>query len=114
MLKDFERFILHARKFLSKDPISEGENLLKQEFAYYKLSEKEKERILNMLKKKLMCYDEVVFAYVYGGFIERDVFRDIDVGIWVRDKERAFYYAVDISAKLGLEVGFPVDLQVIN
>jgi len=65
-LKDFEQFILHVRKFLSKDPISEGENLLKQEFAYYKLSEKEKERILNMLKKKLMCYDEVVLRGVYS------------------------------------------------
>jgi len=47
------------------------------------------------LRERLEGLDEVLFAYVYGGFVERDFFRDLDVAIWLREPDKAFYYTVD-------------------
>jgi len=83
-------------------------------FKYHELRKKEKEFILERLKEKLHSEEEIVFAYVHGGFLERSFFRDIDVAIWIKSIEKAFYYTVDYSAKLELEIGFPVDIHVLN
>ena len=114
-LKDFEHFILCIRNLLSKDPVS-NKNFEKGrlKFRYYSLSVEEKLRISSFLGEKLKDEDEVVFAYVYGGFVEREIFRDVDVAVWIKNTDKAFYYTVDFSAKLEVEVGFPVDLQVLN
>jgi hypothetical protein len=114
-LGDFERFVSCIREFLSKDPISdEDPDMAELEFRYHKLSADEKSKLLNALKARLEGVDEVVFAYVYGGFLEREVFRDVDVAVWIKDVEKAFYYTVDFSVKLGVDTGLPVDVQVLN
>lgn len=116
-LKDFEHFISYIEKFSSKDPAF-NENLsrakLELEFRYRKLSAEEKLELLNILKEKLEHDDGIAFAYVHGGFMERDMFRDVDVTVWIKDVNKAFYYAVDFSAKLEANVGLPMDVQVLN
>jgi len=57
--------------------------------------------------------DEILFAYVYGGFRERDFFRDLDVAVWLKNPGKVFYYMVGFSARLEIELAFPVDLQVL-
>ena len=83
-------------------------------FNYRKLSTEEKIKLLNELRAKLEAVNDVSFAYVYGGFIERDFFRDLDVAVWLKNPSEAFHYAVDFSAKLEIEMKVPVDLQVLN
>jgi predicted nucleotidyltransferase len=83
------------------------------EFRYYKLSAEEKAR-LDFLRKRLEGIDDMIFAYVHGGFLERSFFRDVDVAVWISDVEKAFYYTVNFSAKLEVEAGLPVDLHVLN
>lgn len=74
----------------------------------------EKSRLLKEIAEKLEAIDEIVFAYVHGGFIERRSFRDVDVAIWIADPKRSFHYTVDFSAKLEVELGIPIDIQVLN
>lgn len=83
-------------------------------FKYRKLTTDEKERLLTSLKKELEEFDDVVFAYVHGGFVEMEVFRDIDVAVWIKDPQDAFYYEVDVSAMIEARLGAPVDLHVLN
>jgi predicted nucleotidyltransferase len=89
-------------------------NSIDLEFRYYELSAEEKARLLDFLRKKLEGIDDIIFAYVHVGFLERSFFRDVDVAVWISDVEKAFYYTVNFSAKLEVEGGLPVDLHVLN
>jgi len=89
-------------------------DLVKLEFRYRELPAEERPRLLKKLRAKLEGSDDVVFAYVHGSFMERPSFRDLDAAIWIRDASRAFYYTVDFSAEMNVEVGVPVDVQVLN
>ena len=81
---------------------------------YIKLSAKEKGKLLKNLKSRLRSNDEIMFAYVHGSFIEREFFRDIDVALWLKTPHMAFNYTVDLSSKLEMELGIPIDIQVLN
>jgi hypothetical protein len=67
-------------------------NPIDLEFRYHKLSAEEKARLLDFLRKRLEGIDDIIFAYVHGGFLERSFFRDVDVAFWISDLEKAFYY----------------------
>jgi predicted nucleotidyltransferase len=44
-----------------------------------------KENIRSVLKEYFSNEEEVVFSYLFGSFVNSDVFRDIDIGIYMRD-----------------------------
>jgi len=91
-----------------------SEYLAKLEFKYYTISSEEKLKLLEKLKKRLSEVNEIIFAYVHGGFIEREFFRDIDIAIWVRDPENSLRYIVKLSTELELEFKIPIDIQILN
>lgn len=84
------------------------------ELKWRKLSDVERLRLLGELRRRLESSDEVVFAYVHGSFMEMSSFRDVDVAVWIRRPSEAFRYAVDLSAEVSVEVGVPIDIQVLN
>jgi len=84
------------------------------ELRYFSMSEEEREAFLRRLKELLACEERVVFAYVHGSFVSGRPFRDVDVAVWVEDPENAFYYAVELAAKLSTSLGLPIDLHVLN
>jgi len=84
------------------------------EFKRRELAADERVRLLEKVKVRLEGLDEVLFAYAYGSFIGGASFRDLDIAVWLGNPGKAFYYTVDFSATLGLEVGVPVDVQVLN
>lgn len=84
------------------------------EFKYHELSVEDRSELIDKLAKLLDDVSEITFAYVHGGFMERDSFRDLDVAIWIEDRDRAFFYTVDFSAKIEVGMGVPVDIQVLN
>jgi len=90
------------------------EKLYEFGFKYRKLTSDEKERFLNSLRKELEGVDGIVFAYVHGGFVEMEAFRDVDVAVWIENPEDAFSYEVDLSAKLEADLKAPIDLHVLN
>jgi hypothetical protein len=83
-------------------------------FKYHKLTAEEKERLLDSLRKELEGFDNIIFTYVHGGFVDMEVFRDVDVAIWIKNPEDAFSYEVDLSAKLEANLKTPIDLHVLN
>ena len=61
----------------------------------------EKEIILNMLKEVFTRDGRIVFAYVYGSFVKEESFRDIDLGIYVINRdENPFIISSDIQIQL--------------
>lgn len=89
-------------------------DIAKLRFRYHESSAGEKLKLLERVKRRLKDFDGVVFAYIHGGFIKRSFFKDLDIAIWIKDLDKAFYYTVDFSAKLEVEIGVPVDIQVLN
>ena len=85
-----------------------------EEFKYYRMSWEEREKLLNKLERKLRSIGDILFAYVYGSFIKREFFRDIDVAIWIKELEEAFKYEVEASSKIEISLNIPVDIHVLN
>lgn len=53
------------------------------------------------MRERLRGEAGIIFAYLHGSFVELNRFRDMDVCVWVKGGEDPFYYAVDLSAKVG-------------
>ncbi|MGB9718900.1 MAG: type VII toxin-antitoxin system MntA family adenylyltransferase antitoxin [Thermoproteota archaeon] len=84
------------------------------EFKYRMMITVEKESLLDELGKKLEKVGSILFAYVYGGFVERGFFRDVDVAVWIEDSGEAFRHEVELSSKLEAELKNPIDVHVLN
>ena len=57
--------------------------------------------MLNIIKKVLTQDERVVFAYIYGSFVKEQSFRDIDLGIYVKNpEENPFLISSDLKTQL--------------
>jgi len=83
----------------------------------------EKEIILNLMKEVLTQERRLVFAYAYGSFVKEESFRDIDIGIYVKNRdENPFVISSNIKTQLSLllkQEGLNItadhfDVKVIN
>ena len=85
---------------------------------HYKLGSEERERLVERLTGNLINKDGIVFAYIYGSFLDSRSFRDIDIAIFVDEREvKDFYlFEIDIAERLNqeLNVDFPIDVRIIN
>ena len=84
---------------------------------FYKVNRVEKEKIISLLVKAL-DKKEILFSYVHGSFVEEEVFRDIDLAVWVKGevlpKEKALKYELSLSVDLEYLIEYPADLKVLN
>lgn len=82
----------------------------------YYLLEEERERIKHNLKKILENYKEIEFAFLYGSFLEKLPFHDLDLGVYVKNIEEfsAIDYALNLAAELAANLKIAVDVRVIN
>ena len=76
---------------------------------YYKLSRKDKEEIIEKLKKFLAKDKRIQLAIVFGSLTTREHVRDIDICISSNPKLN-LKELLDLNAKIELELGIPVDL----
>ncbi len=76
---------------------------------YYSLSELEKRNIIKKIKNILHSFDKILLSIVFGGFIERDCFRDIDILVYMSGKASLEEY-LRITSILEDRIGYPVDL----
>jgi len=59
------------------------------------------ERIISAAKKVLESDHRLVFAYIYGSFARAEAFRDVDVGIYLRDPaENPFAVSFDVKERI--------------
>jgi predicted nucleotidyltransferase len=75
-----------------------------------------KERLLKLLTDILVSRDDILFAFVHGSFTGDLPFHDIDVAVYLSEvRETAVALdALDLSGRLGSELGVPVDLRPLN
>lgn len=61
--------------------------------------------------------DRVVFAYLYGSFLEEGPFRDVDIAVFTSPDENPFEVSADLKIALSRRTGIPpdcFDIRVIN
>jgi len=86
---------------------------------FYLLNEIEKEKIIEEIRRILQREGNIIFAYVYGSFLDNTSFRDIDIGIYIKEfdeksiNELELKLTVEISKKINLPFEI-IDLRVLN
>ena len=82
----------------------------------YQLGREGKEKLIEHLRDFLRSRDEVVFAYVFGSFLEEETFHDIDIGIYLSEipQEESTQYGLALSQTLSSNLRIPVDARVLN
>jgi predicted nucleotidyltransferase len=79
----------------------------------YHLATEERGALAARLEAALADRSDVLFALAFGSFVDRDAFRDIDIGIWTAASARPDL-DVRLSASLSRELGIPVDVRRLN
>lgn len=77
----------------------------------------DKKELVEKIKTFLEARKEILFAYLFGSFLEEDYFRDIDIGIYVHELEpvtRDKFYDIELSTEIESITKFPVDIIVLN
>jgi predicted nucleotidyltransferase len=75
---------------------------------------KTKNEILSILINELHNHSEVVFAYIFGSFVESDHFNDIDLAIYLEQNKIERWYDIELSIELEKKIGLPVDIIILN
>jgi len=74
----------------------------------------EKERIIKAIKEALSKFPEIVFAYIFGSFLDSGDFNDIDIAIYVKGDYNPFVLPVKIKEEISsskiLKDRYPPDL----
>ncbi len=79
----------------------------------------DKNKTLEQIANILAGFDEIDLAYVFGSFLERDVFHDIDVAIHL-SREQAPYQRFKLSQRIaraldrGVEPRVDFDVRILN
>jgi len=76
---------------------------------FYKLSQKEKDKIVKTLKKSLANEKRIKLAIIFGSLTTRKNIRDIDLCIHSTPKLN-FKELLNLNAQIELDLGIPVDL----
>ena len=85
---------------------------------YYRLSKQKQEEVIGKIASFLTRQPHIVFAFLFGSFLTDNVFRDIDVGIFVERLSPAEFFDTEINLACRLEKelnsSYPVEVKIIN
>ncbi|MBI4837095.1 MAG: nucleotidyltransferase domain-containing protein [Candidatus Portnoybacteria bacterium] len=83
---------------------------------YLSFAPDKKLEIIEQIKKTLLKDEGVVFAFIFGSFLDTPSFRDIDIGIYVKDKkkEKFFDKEVELDKKIADACNLPFDIFEIK
>ncbi len=76
---------------------------------YYKLEEREKKELLGRVKGSLENNPRIALVCTFGSFLSGKSFRDLDVAVYAIPP-LSFEELLDLSSKLELELGIPIDV----
>lgn len=81
-------------------------------------SKLDRDALIERLRSDLEGCPEILLAMLHGSFPRGGAFRDIDVAIWLgpalRSPGERLRYALDLSVRLHLRLGRPIDVRVLN
>jgi len=73
-------------------------------------------RIIKETQRFLEDRQDVESAFLYGSYVEMEVFHDIDLGLFLQDQclDRRIVIAFEVSEQLSRCLQLPVDVRVLN
>jgi len=78
-------------------------------------TKQEKEEIVNAISSLLQHHGEIYTAYLFGSFVTRESFADIDLGVLLRrEPEDILEYEIELERKLEKLERFRLDVRVLN
>ena len=83
----------------------------------HRISPGERAVVVDTIRQVLATDPDVVFAYLFGSFAEKNPFHDVDVGIFLdeaRLRGSADQRAFDLAGRLEAALRFPVDVVALN
>lgn len=89
------------------------------EIITYRMPMKGREEILRQVEQFLRTRQEILFAYAHGSFIEAPFFRDLDIAVFLKQKDlQRVRYTYEIGLEDALEkiltVNFPLEVRLLN
>ena len=76
-----------------------------------------KKEITEKIKYFLQNRKEIIFAYIFGSFVENESFNDIDLAIYINkayDLSKNLFYEVELSNQLEKLIKKSTDIIVLN
>ncbi|NJD69167.1 MAG: hypothetical protein C3F12_06240 [Candidatus Methylomirabilota bacterium] len=80
----------------------------------YRLSPEERIQIRDQLAAALSQYPGVLFAYVYGSFVDSEAFHNVDIGVYLSGSTINTDVAANLSQRLSGKIKLPVDVRILN
>jgi len=76
-----------------------------------------KEVVMKKIKTLINARDEILFAYLFGSFIEQENYQDIDLAIYSNEthpRVANLFYDVELSREIEKILKIPVDIIILN
>lgn len=76
-----------------------------------------KEEIAGKIENFLEDRPEIIFAYIFGSFVEDGIFNDVDLGVYVDEGDalvHRIFYEIELSNALKEGIGIPIDVIKLN
>jgi predicted nucleotidyltransferase len=82
----------------------------------YSVDARQRTQILDDVQSVLAPIPAIVFAFVFGSFLDLDRFHDLDVGIYLKPykPEHASALSLELIQELDRRVKLPVDVRILN
>ena len=80
----------------------------------YQLDAEARAHVREQLARELATHADVAFAYLYGSFVESDVFHDVDVGVYFSPPPPTGARALALAQFLSDRAKLPVDVRPLN
>jgi len=86
---------------------------------YFSMEQNKRQGVAQRIKKILSQRKEVVFAFIFGSFLDSPSFKDIDIGIYVKKikKNEVFDYELELAEQIAEKCDLPFDIfevKVLN
>ncbi len=78
------------------------------------MSASDRERVVRILKDVLSREERVELAVLHGGFLNNEVFRDIDIALLLRGAGNELVYVEELRDRLEKLLGIGIDIQILN
>ncbi|RDD52826.1 MAG: hypothetical protein BA066_07585, partial [Candidatus Korarchaeota archaeon NZ13-K] len=79
-----------------------------------KVPMEDREHIIDVIRSILLEDSCIKLAIIHGGFIDSEVFRDIDIALLLEGVEDELIYVEELRDRLEKATGIGVDIQLLN
>lgn len=86
---------------------------------YFSLKQTEKEKVIEEIRQILFEKEVIVFAFIFGSFLDSQSFRDIDIGVYVDNitESQVFDFELRLAEEVSDKCRMPFDIfevKVLN